>query len=153
MSKLLLSIFSLALLSFTTSVLAWQQPDRYHAPYYSGQYYHGSGDFYRAERPYGYRQDVSQRPGIRIEKASDADGYLLRIYTRSMSPEDITISTKRGRIRLETKTLAWRDRQQSARSSTYGRFSRTLPLPPDADTSRLETRETDGMFEIWIPRK
>ena len=153
MSKLLFSVFALAILSCSTGVLAWHQPDRYRAPYYSGQYYHDNSDFYRSERPYSYRQGVNQRPGIRIEKASDADGYLLSIYTRGMSPEDITISTKHGRIRLETKTLAWRDRQQSARSSTYGSFSRTLPLPPDADTSRLETRETDGMFEIWIPRK
>ena len=152
MSKLLLSVFVLAILSCSTGVLAWHQPDRYRAPYYSGQYYHGNSDFYRSELPYSYRQGANQRPGIRIEKASDADGYLLRIYTRGMSPEDITISTQRGRILLETKILTWRDRQRIVRASTYGRFSRTLPLPPDADPSRLETRVTDSMLEIWIPR-
>ena len=153
MNKLLWSVFSLVLLSCSTGVLAWHQPDRYHTPYYSGQYYHGNSDFYRAERPYGYRQGVSQRPGIRIEKASDADGYLLRIYTRAMSPEDINVSTELGRIRLETKTLAWRNGQRSVRASTFGRFSRTLPLPPDADPSRLETRVTDSVLELWMPRK
>jgi HSP20 family molecular chaperone IbpA len=156
MNRLLLSVFSLALLASTTGVLAWQQPERYHAPYYSGQYYHGGGSRYRPEQPYGYRQGVNQRPGIRIEKASDADGYLLRIYTRGMSPEDVTVSTGRGRIRLETATLAWRnwrDGQRNARASTYGRFSRTLPLPRDADAAGLETRMTDGLLEIRIPRR
>jgi HSP20 family molecular chaperone IbpA len=156
MNRILLSVFSLALLACTTGVLAWQQPERYHAPYYSGQYYHGGSHRYRAEQPYGYRQGANHRPGIRIEKASDADGYLLRIHTRGMSPEDITVSAERGRIRLETATLAWRnwrDGQRSARASTYGRFSRTLPLPRDADAAGLETRVTDGMLELRIPRR
>ena len=156
MKKFLLSVFSLGLLACTTGVLAWQQPDRYHAPYYSGRYYSGDSHFYRAEQPYSYRQGASQRPGIRIERTRDAGGYLLRIHTRGMSPEDITVSAERGRIRLETATLAWRnwrDGQRSARTSTYGRFSRTLPLPRDADAAGLETRVTDGMLEIRIPRR
>jgi len=156
MNKSLLSIFSLALLGCATNVLAWHQHDRYHAPYYSGRYYSGDSHLYRAEQPYDYRQGVNQRPGIRIEKASDTDGYLLRIYTRGMSPDDIIVSTERGRIRLETATLAWRnwrDGQRSARASTYGRFSRTVPLPRDADVAGLETRVTDGMLEIRIPRR
>ena len=156
MNKFLLSLFSLAVLACTTGVHAWHQHERYHAPYYSGRYYHGDSHLYRAERPYGYRQGVNQRPGILIEKNSDADGYLLRIHTRGMSPEDITVSTERGRIRLETATLAWRnwrDGQRNARASTYGRFSRTLPLPRDADAAGLETRVTDGMLEIRIPRR
>jgi HSP20 family molecular chaperone IbpA len=156
MNKLLLNVFLPGLLTCTTGVFAWQQPERYHAPYYSGRYYSGDSYFYRAEQPYGYRRAVDQRPGIRIEKASDADDYLLRIHTRGMSPEDITVSTERGRIRLETATLAWRnwrDGQRKAGSSMYGRFSRTLPLPRDADAAGLETRMMDGMLEIRIPRR
>ena len=156
MNKCLLSVFSLALLVCANGVLAWQQPERYHAPYYSGRYYSGDSYLYRAEQPYDHRQGVNQRPGIRIEKASDVDGYLLRIYTRGLSPEDIIVSTERGRIRLETAALAWRnwrEGQRSARASTYGRFSRTLPLPRDADVAGLETRMTDSMLEIRIPRR
>ena len=157
MKMFLLSLFSLSLFLFTTGVLAWQQPERYHIPSYnSGQYYSGDSHLYRAERPYGYRQGVSHRQGIRIEKARDADGYLLRIYTKGISPEDITVSTARGRIRLEIATLAssnWRDRQQTARAISYGRFSRTLSLPRDADPAGLVTRIMDGVLEIRIPRR
>ncbi|MDX1698854.1 MAG: hypothetical protein R3308_11230, partial [Thiohalobacterales bacterium] len=85
MNRILMSTVSLALLTCTTGVLAWQSPERYHAPYYSGRYYSGDSHRYRSEQPYGYRQGVSQRPGIRIEKAGDANGYLLRIHTRGMS--------------------------------------------------------------------
>jgi HSP20 family molecular chaperone IbpA len=152
MDRLLLSVVSLVLLASATEVLAWQEAERYHAPYYSGRYYSGDRRFYRVRQPYAHRQGISQRPGIRIEKASDADGYLLRIHTKGMSPEDIALSTERGRIRLETAALAWRD-SPNARASTYGHFSRTLPLPRDADTAAMETRVTDGMLEIWIPRR
>ena len=151
MNKFLLSVFSLSLLMCTTGVLAWQQPERYHIPYYSGD-----SHLYQAEQPYGYRQGVSHRQGIRIEKARDAHGYLLRIYTKGMSPEDITISIERGRIRLEIATLAsrnWRDSQRKARAISYGRFSRTLSLPRDADPAGLVTRIMDGMLEIRIPRR
>ncbi len=150
MNRILMSLISLPLLASTSSVLAWQPAERYQDPYY------GSEDYlYRAEQPYGYRQGVDQRPGIRIEKTSDADGYLLRIYTKGMNPEDIAISTGRGRIRLEATTQAWRnwqDGQRTARASAYGRFSRTLRLPRDADAAGLETRITDGLLEIRIPR-
>lgn len=152
MKRFLLSVFSLALLVCTNGVLAWQQPERHHAPYYSGQYYSGDRQFHRERRPYGYRQGISQRPGIRIEKAGDADGYLLRIHTRGMSPEDISVSTERGRIRLETATLAWRS-GRNVRASTYGRFSRTLPLPHDADAAAMEMRVAEGILEIRIPRR
>jgi HSP20 family molecular chaperone IbpA len=152
MDRFLLGMISLALLAGSTGVLAWQQSERHHAPYYSGQYYSGDRQFYRERQPHAYRQGVSQRPGMRIEKAGDADGYLLRIHTRGMGPEDITVSTERGRIRLETATLAWRN-SPNARASTYGRFSRTLPLPRDADVSAMETRVTNGILEIRVPRQ
>ncbi len=112
MNKFLLSVFSLSLLMCTTGVLAWQQPERYHIPYYSGD-----SHLYLAEQPYGYRQGVNHRQGIRIEKASDAHGYLLRIYTKGMSPEDITISIERGRIRLEAEAQAWRKWRNGQRTS------------------------------------
>ena len=152
------SIVSVLLLAVASGALAWQEPGRYRAPYYSGQYYSGNSYLYRERQrqPYAYRQDAGERPGFRIEKARDADGYLLRIHTRGMRPEDITVSTEGGRIRLETATLAWRnwqDDRRRARASTYGRFSRTLPLPRDADVSGLETRVADGMLEIRIPRR
>jgi HSP20 family molecular chaperone IbpA len=152
MDRLLLSVVSLALLASSTEGLAWQEPERYHAPYYSGRYYSGDRYFYRERQPYGYRQGVSQRPGIRIERAGDTGGYLLRIHTKGMSPEDIAVSTERGRIRLETATLSWRN-SPNVRASTYGRFSRTLPLPRDADTGAMETRVTNGMLEIRIPKR
>jgi HSP20 family molecular chaperone IbpA len=155
MDRFLLSVFSLVLLASATEVRAWQPPERYHAPYYSGRYYSGDSHFYRKRQPYGYGQAISQQPGIRIEKDSDADGYLLRIYTRGMSPEDIIVSTERGHIRLETARLAWRswrDVHRDAAARTYGRFSRTLPLPRDADVAGLETRVTDDVLEIRIPR-
>ena len=151
MNRLISSVFSVLLLLCTTGVHAWQQPDRYHAPYYGADSY-----LYRAERPYGYRQGVNQRQGIRIVKASDADGYSLRIYTRGMRPEDISISTMRGRIRLEAEAQAWRkwrNEQQNVRASMHGRFVRTLSLPRDADVAGMETRVTDGMLEIRIPRR
>ena len=67
MNRFLLSVFSLALLVCTNGVLAWQLPDRVHAPYHSGRYYHGDSHSYPVEQPYGYRQGTSHRPGIRID--------------------------------------------------------------------------------------
>ena len=35
---------------------------------------------------------------------------------------------------------------------SFGKFRRTLPLPPGAHTEGLEARMKDGVLEIWIPR-
>ena len=152
MDRILLRMVSLALLIGADGVLAWQQADRYRAPYYSGQYYHGDARLRRAEQADGYRMGVEQRPAIRIEKASDAEGYLLRVHTRGMRPGDITVSTVRGRIRLQTAMLAWRN-GRNARASMHGRFSRTLPLPADADPAGMHTRIQADLLEIRIPRR
>jgi HSP20 family molecular chaperone IbpA len=69
-----------------------------------------------------------------------------------MRPQDLTVSTERGRIRLESATLAWRH-SYTARAGTYGRFSRTIPLPRDADVAGLETQLAEDGLEIRIPRR
>jgi len=149
MKDIVLTVSALLLLSAATSAVAWSDHDGY--PVYSG-YPEGYGHYRaRPERP-----GVGYRSGVHIERGTYADGYLLRVYSRGMKPEDIQVSADRGRIRLRSEMSSqrtWQDEQRRSRMAGFSSFSRSIPLPRDADASRLEVTPADGVLEVRIPRR
>jgi HSP20 family molecular chaperone IbpA len=104
-------------------------------------------------RPYPYAP-----PGrIHVEKAMYEDGYLLRVYTQGLAPEDIEVVADRGRLRLRSersRQREWQSEQPYWRSSTSSRSSvrRSIRLPYDADGGKLTTSVEEGVLVIRIPR-
>jgi HSP20 family molecular chaperone IbpA len=96
-------------------------------------------------------------PRIYMEKARYEDGYLLRVYTESIKAEDVEVLADRGRLRLRSdmsRQSEWQSEEPYRYSQTSRRSSiaRTVPLPYDADASKLTTAVKDGVLEIRIPR-
>lgn len=103
--------------------------------------------------PYAY----APAPRIHLEKAMYEEGYLLRVHTRGITPEDIEVVADRGRLRLRSersRQREWQSDEPYRRSSLSSRSSvrRSARLPYDADVSKLTTRIEDGVLEIRIPR-
>jgi len=105
-------------------------------------------------RPYPY----AARPRIHVEKAMYEEGYLVRVYTQGITPEDIeVVAADRGRLRLRSEMSRqgeWQSEEPYRRSSMSSRSSirRTVRLPYDADASKLTTSVEEGVLEIRIPR-
>jgi len=154
-----LTVYSVFLFAAASSVFAGDE---------SG--YPGSGTI---PDPYGAEQPMPGHPvpaypmrgpfahgapaRVHIEKSMYEDGYLLRVYTQGITPEDIDVFADHGRLRLRSvmsRQRDWQSERPYRRSSfsSYGSISRTVRLPYGADASKLTTTVKDGVLEIRIPR-
>jgi len=158
MKDYLVTAGSLLLLITASCVFAWNGPGSYSDRGYAPGGY-GSG--YPIHRPFEYGIGGSKyrirAPRIHLEKARYEDGYLLRVHTEGLKAEDIEVLVDRGRLRLRSemsRQSEWQSEEpyRYSRSSRRSSFARTVPLPYDADASKLTTAVKDGVLEIRIPR-
>jgi HSP20 family protein len=85
-----------------------------------------------------------------------ADGLLVIVQLPGVDQDRIEVSAEEGRLtiaavrpeRFPEGTV--RVHQMEIPS---GRFARTIPLPPDADISRIEAGYDEGYLVIEIPKK
>ena len=157
MKGYLVTAGSLLLLATASCVFAWNGPGNYSDRGYAPG---GYGGAYPMHRPfeYGIRSKYRIRaPRIYLEKARYEDGYLLRVHSESIKAEDIEVLADRGRLRLRSdlsRQNEWQSEKpyRYSRSSRRSSIARTVPLPYDADASKLTTAVKDGVLEIRIPR-
>ena len=122
------------------SVYAW-------GPGYGG--YPGYG------APYGTapERSVNVRAGMQIEKLRDERGYVLRVYLTGIDPKAIA-----EKVAGSTLLLRSNQASMSRQSGNYGTRSfshsfsmnRRIPLPFDADVSRISRSDSPELIEIVI---
>jgi HSP20 family molecular chaperone IbpA len=151
----------LLLLAMASAVSAgnesgYQGPDYLPEPYGLG--YPARGHAVPPAHPMSRRYIYNAPARIHVQKAMYEGGYLLRVYTRGITPEDIEVIADRGRLRLRSersRQSEWQSEMPYRRSSMSTRSSirRTLRLPYNADATRLTTSVEEGVLEIRIPAK
>lgn len=149
MKNIMLTMSSVLLLAAATSATAWHDHDYYPA-------FRDLPDGYGDYQPAPDRSRFSSGFRVHIERGAYEGGYLLHVYTRGIRPQDIEVSADRGRIRLRSEASGqrdWRDEYRRSRVVGYSSFSRSIPLPYDADPGRMEVIPADDVLEIRIPRR
>lgn len=149
MKNFILVVFSVLSLTAVTAAVAWND----HV--YSPAFRDGPG-WYEGSRSMPGRRGYGSRFGVHIERGTYEGGYLLRVYTRGLRPQDIEVSAERGRIRLRSEMSGqsdWQDDYRRSRVSGYRAFTRSIPLPYDADAGKLEITAADALLEVRIPRR
>ena len=147
MKNYILTVFSVLSLTAVTAAVAWHDHEYYPA-------FQDLPDWYGKYRPLPNRSGFGSRSSIHIERGTYEGGYLLRVYTRGIRPQDITVSAGRGRVRLQSEAGTrrdWQDEYRRSRVSGYSSFTRSITIPYDADASKLEITASDDLLEIRIP--
>jgi len=149
MKNVMLTVSSVLLLTAATAVNAWHNHDYYPS-------FRDLPDRYGDYSPAPERSRFNTGYRVHIERGTYEGGYLLHVYTRGLRPQDIEVSADRGRIRLRSEVSGqrdWEDDYRRSRVAGYSSFSRSIPLPYDADPGKMEVIPTDDMLEIRIPRR
>jgi HSP20 family protein len=93
---------------------------------------------------------------MRIETGSRDDSYFIIVHPMGYPPEDIGISVALGNnlVLYSTRSEEHQDQAEGfyRRMTSVQRFSRRLPLPEDADASRMTRVNKEGKIELTIPR-
>ena len=97
--------------------------------------------------------------GVRLERDSTPEGYLLKIYpTGDLDPQAIQISVQGRSLRIEVDQSMQqeendRDRGYFSFSRSSSHFLRRLTLPRDADTEHMKRSVKDGVINLLLPRR
>ena len=93
---------------------------------------------------------------MHIERGSRDDSYFVIVHLIGFLPEDIGIYVDPGNNLVLHSTRSEEQQDQTEgfyrRMTSVQRFSRRLPLPRDADTSRMSRVNSEGKVELTIPR-
>ncbi len=84
-----------------------------------------------------------------------ARAVIVRIELPGVRKEDIDISVDRGRLRIRGDKLSFGDdepRQYHLMERAFGRFERSISLPPNVDAKRAEVSYQDGVITVILPK-
>ena len=90
----------------------------------------------------------------RIEETEG--GYVIKVNTAGFDQEKIDINVRDDSLSISGEYKK-EDKQQGQNSvfesHNYGKFLNTIPLPKDADTSKMKTEKKGNQLEIFLPKK
>jgi HSP20 family protein len=90
------------------------------------------------------------------EATSAAGVYTITVELPGVAEDDIHLSVSEHVLTLQGEKREHREEQGEAyyfSERTYGAFSRSFRLPPDADGARVEADLKDGVLTIRVPRR
>lgn len=90
----------------------------------------------------------------RIEETKD--GYLIKLDIAGFDKDKININVKDGSLAISgeyTNDKKQNDKNRAFESHDYGQFLNTMPLPKDADVSKMKTEKKGDTLEISFPKK
>jgi len=100
-------------------------------------------------------QNLGFRPQLNI--ASDDQQYHISLEVPGLKEEDLVLELNtnntlsiRGEKNQEVET---RDKRYYRVERSYGQFERLLALPADSDTDKLRATLSNGVLEIFLPKK
>jgi len=99
---------------------------------------------------------MADMPPIPAMDLVESDGgYEITAELPGIDPKDVDLKvsgdmlTLKGEKREESET---RDDNRHVSERRYGSFQRTLRLPPDANSDRIEARTANGVLKVTIPK-
>jgi len=91
----------------------------------------------------------------RVDITETDDAYKVRAELPGVSRDDVTVELEQGVlcIRGEKKTRRDEKVERGRRlECSYGAFSRSFPLPKDADADRISAHFKDGVLDVSIAK-
>lgn len=90
-----------------------------------------------------------------LDVHEDDDHYAITVELPGARKEDVHVELHEGVLTIRGEKTSEREEKKEKRryvERSYGTFSRSLSLPPDADADRLDASFKDGVLSISIPK-
>ena len=84
----------------------------------------------------------------------DDDNFYVRAEIPGIKPGELSITALRNRLSLSGKREIQREEKVSyhRKERPEGSFSRTISLPSEVNTDRVDARYTDGILTLTLPK-
>ena len=103
---------------------------------------------------YGF-DEMSENLSIPVEVRDKKDEYDVRAELPGVKKEDLDIETNDNYLTISaTKSEEKNEEEKTYKKSefSYGEFSRTLYLPQDVDTDKIDAKLEHGVLKLVIPK-
>ncbi|MDG4648103.1 Hsp20/alpha crystallin family protein [Roseibacterium sp. SDUM158017] len=90
------------------------------------------------------------------EASSDGSAYRIAVELPGVRDKDVDVSLGDGVVTVTGQKSSEREEKGETwffSERSYGSFSRSFRLPPDADEAKIEATLKDGLLTILVPRK
>lgn len=85
----------------------------------------------------------------------DDDNFYLRAEVPGVKPDELSISAVRNRVSLAGKREIQREHERASyhrKERAEGSFDRTVTLPTEVDSERVDARYADGILTLTLPK-
>jgi HSP20 family protein len=85
----------------------------------------------------------------------DDDNFYLRAEVPGIKPSELSISAMRNRVSVAGKRDIEREHERVSyhrRERAEGSFNRTVTLPTEVDSERVDARYADGILTLTLPK-
>lgn len=92
--------------------------------------------------------------GSKIEE--NKNGYVIKFDIANLDKNKININVNDSSITVSgeyNQEQKQNDKNRYFEAHNYGKFLNTIPLPKDADSSKMKTQQKDQQLEIFLPKK
>jgi HSP20 family protein len=99
--------------------------------------------------------DVSAGVFPPVNITQDADNYYVRAEVPGIKPNELSISAVRDRVSLAGKREIQPEHERVSyhrKERAEGSFNRTVTLPTEVDTERVDARYADGILTLTLPK-
>ncbi|WP_037070196.1 Hsp20/alpha crystallin family protein [Pseudonocardia acaciae] len=106
-------------------------------------------------RPFGLAWDWPGEDLIRVDEYRDGETIVVRAELPGIDPDkDVVLSVSEGMLRIDAERRIEeesKDKGYVRHELSYGRLTRTLPLPEGVEESRITASYRDGILEVRVP--
>jgi HSP20 family protein len=98
--------------------------------------------------------DAAMAPRVDITETDEA--YKVRAELPGVGKDDVTVEVEQGMLSLRGEKKSRRDEKtEKGRrlECSYGAFSRSFTLPPDADAEKISAQFKDGVLDVSIAKR
>ena len=90
-----------------------------------------------------------------LDVTSDDKAYAMKVELPGVAPEAVKLEVNDGVLTIsgEKKEETKDEQTKEVRECSYGSFSRSMPLPEDADAEHITATSKNGILTVSIPRK
>ncbi len=85
----------------------------------------------------------------------DDDNFYLRAEVPGVKPDELSISAVRNRVSLAGKREIQREHERASyhrKERAEGSFNRTVTLPTEVDSERVDAGYADGILTLTLPK-
>lgn len=108
---------------------------------------------YRRQRRRPAVQQIRWMPSLDIVEKDN--GYIIRVELPGINREDLDISVTGNTLTIKGERRSPAEEKAGdyqCNEICYGTFYRSIIMPPDVDTDKIEVDYTEGILELSLPK-